>query len=76
MFFRARLANGAPPAVGTDISTMHDVRFFKAPAEVARDAEVGSIMCSLLWSEMEMSRAAEKLGFLMPRVPMRAISSL
>jgi hypothetical protein len=43
-FFNARPANGAPFAVGTDMSTIHLFILVIEPEDVAREAEEGRIM--------------------------------
>jgi len=46
--FTVKLANGAPLAVGTDISTIQRFRFVRAPPDVARDAEEGKMICTFV----------------------------
>jgi hypothetical protein len=63
IFFRARPANGAPSVVGADISTMHLLNLVREPDDVAREAEVGRMMCRSLCPDMLTFVAWEKLGF-------------
>lgn len=44
MFFRAKPANGAPSAVGTDMSTIHLSIFVIEPDDVACEAEEGRMI--------------------------------
>ncbi len=47
------------------MSTMHRDRLVRAPADVARAAEVGRMIWSLLWPEMrDVASGVEKPGFL------------
>ena len=65
MFLSVRLAKGAPFAVGGERSTTLWRRLDTVPELVACDADVGSIMCTLLWFEMFTLLAFANDGFCM-----------
>jgi hypothetical protein len=62
ILFSIRPANGAPLAVGTDMSTMQPASFVREPEDVACDADDGRMMWRLWWSDIETLLACEKLG--------------
>jgi hypothetical protein len=69
MFLSASPGNGVPPEVlpvGADMSTIQDLRSVRLPAEVARAAEGGRMMCRPVCFDIEMLRACEKLGLRIP----------
>lgn len=76
IFFMAKPANGAPSAVGADMSTMHLLNLVSEPDEVAREAEVGRMMCRSLCPDILTFVAWEKLGFRMDPAAWFIISSL